>query len=80
MVTEYETVEKVHSWQYVPINAEGAYNVIGYYGKEWRTTTTHIPYSYTRETWEIRRYDYNLEPARAPSFWEGLIWNIINNL
>ena len=73
-----ERVEKVHSWILVPENSVGSYEVIGYYGDEINIVNQwkRMPYSYTRETWERREYNYNVAPAKQPTVWQQFILEI----
>lgn len=78
--TEYERTEKVHSWRYIPKGVEGAYDILGYYGKRIANSTDWKTNSYKRETWERRRYDYNRRPPRKPGTLEPLFWEILKIL
>ena len=76
----YEEVEGVISYVAVPEDAVGSYEVVGYYGKRRITNTSFFPFSYSRETWEVREYNYSRSPAREPSIWEGLFWELFKNI
>ena len=75
-INEYERTEKVHSWRYIPRGAEGAYDVLGYYGKRIVNKTDWKTNSFTRETWKRRQYDYSIPPARKPGIIELFLWEI----
>ena len=75
-IKEYERLEKVHSWRYIPKDIEGTYEVLGYYGKRIINRTDWKTNSYTRETWERRQYDYRIQPASKPTKIEFLLLEI----
>ncbi len=76
----WESFESVSAWRYIPKGVKGNYTITGYYGKRILNETNISTNSYTRQTWETRRYDYSKSPTWKPGVWEQLFFEVLKNI